>query len=134
MTPLLARRDDLRIIMSNLSSQSRRDLAALGIDENLASSVASDLIYRYGAVAHWLDDLPVAVFGLMPPAHSWFLASPPFWTMSSVRYCKRWLAETYHDQPFLTVSRNPDAAKWFRVLGFEVQSVEDGKITYVYTG
>lgn len=134
MTPFSATADDLRFILSDLSTQSRRDLAALGIDERIAFTVASDMIYRYGAVAHWLGDRPVAVFGFMPPQNSWFLASPAFWTRSSVRYAKRWLADAFRGERFWTVSRDPSAVKWFRVLGFDVESIEDGKITYIYTG
>lgn len=126
---------DLRYILAHLSRQSQADLAAHGLDEDGVFRLA--VAWLSGATTHWLDSRPAMIFGVLDttPRCTWFLATQPFFdTLSSVRYARRWLADHHRGEPLVSVSRNPAAKKWFRVLGFEIQSEKDGEITYVYKG
>lgn len=129
---------DLHYVLSRLSRQSQADLASLGVDSTQAFDLASG--WFRGATTHWFREAPAAVFGFVdvtaPVKVTWFLATQPFFDagFASIRHARRWMAEHFVPETVISISRNPTAAKWFRAIGFDIQSEADGQIVYVYKG
>jgi hypothetical protein len=128
-----ARSSDLADILRNPSAQTKADLAAAKLDAKSAYTTLRP--WLKGATAHYVEMFPVCIFGVIN-GNTWFVATQPYFDsgVAGLRYTKRWLKETYKDQTLTCISRIPSAAKWFRVLGFERVSEDDGAITYVYKG
>jgi hypothetical protein len=130
---------DLLHVWTHLAWQNRAEHERLGLSQIEVFAQAKDWLSKHGATTAWLDADPAFIFGVIPgdvPV-TWFLATEDFFATgaSGVRQGRRFVKEAFRKHGRLTTvssSPHPDAARWFRLLGFEKLETSLGADIYTY--
>jgi hypothetical protein len=119
---------DIPYIVANASQVYADELAAMGLTDEAACTLAGYYLGKGPAEIGEIDGRPAAVFGHFPERGRWivwFMATGDFFALGApgVRYARRYLKALHEvgisdlwDRPYLG---HPDATRWLRVLGFE---------------
>jgi hypothetical protein len=129
---------DVGMVLIRPSVQTKLDLESVGFDRQEAYALLTE--WLDGAVTLWIDDAPAAVFGLVDETAdvwmTWFIATQPYFDggLPVLRFSRRYLADRFKGHTVKTMSRNtrPEARKWFKLMGYEVESEKDGETLYAY--
>jgi hypothetical protein len=119
--------DDISYVVANAWERGKTELEMLGLDAERAVSQFVDFTKKGGSWVGVVDDVPVAVTGIVtddPTPFTWFQATDGFHENASriTRQLRLGVKAHQGDLYIYSVCVHPDTEKWFKVLGF----VRDG--------
>lgn len=145
MKTLLASWSDVRHVIADLSKQNRCEIELLGINDYEVLCAAKDFMEKGVTIAVFRDEdyrqrKPCAVFGVYPSdfgQRTWFLATADYFGCGApaVLHARRYLknfAQQFGPLVTTTMSPHPKVEKWFRLLGYEKVSEEQGCKIFSY--
>lgn len=141
MTPVFpATRDDLKYIVANLSAQNVAEQDVFGLtDEQLLAKLSSFLRTGTHSETMFRDGKPIYALGLVD-GFTWFVCTKAAWDLgiAGIRIGRDRMKRlrAVEGRPLISISRSPhpDAARWFRALGFTEKPMRsvDGARMFVY--
>lgn len=132
--------EDLRRIIARLSARNRAEQEVFGLtDAQLLARLAKCLRDGTHSETMFENGQPVYAMGVVD-GFTWFIATEEWWAagLAGVRLGRERMKaiRRAEGKPLISLSRSPraDAAKWFRLLGFEERPMRsvDGERMFVY--